>query len=91
MEQIRNKDIHVTRHMTDGFTLAWFDDQGRRYARRYVDYGVREAKRLFKEYVREASVTAPPPALSWDDVMIGALQTISGGDRETASRLVRGS
>jgi hypothetical protein len=49
-EGITGKDITVTHHAVDGYMLSCMYN-GIRYHKRYMDYPVREAKRLFKEYV----------------------------------------
>jgi len=51
MERIRNKDITVTRHPTDGFTLSYITDDNRYFKQRYIFYSVPEAKRRFKQYI----------------------------------------
>jgi hypothetical protein len=51
MEQIRDRNITVTRHVVDGFQLSYLIDSGNYYHRQYVDYNVKDAKRLFREYV----------------------------------------
>jgi hypothetical protein len=53
MELIRNKDITVTRHAVDGFTLSYLTDEGDYYHRRYIGYSVQEARPRFKQYVYE--------------------------------------
>jgi hypothetical protein len=53
MEKIRDKDINVTRHVVDGFTLSYITDEGDYYHNRYIGYGIKDAKRRFKEYVYE--------------------------------------
>jgi len=53
MDRINDRDIFITRHPTDGFTLGYIDDSCIYYKQRYIDYGIAEAKRRFKEYVRE--------------------------------------
>jgi hypothetical protein len=53
MEKIRDKDITVTRHATDGFTLSYVTDEGDYYHRRYMDYSIKDARVRFKEYVYE--------------------------------------
>jgi hypothetical protein len=52
MEKIRDKDISVTRHAVDGFTLSCVYGIYL-YHRRYMGYSIGEAKRRFKEYVYE--------------------------------------
>jgi hypothetical protein len=51
LEQIRDRDITVTRHVVEGFPLSYFTDNGNYYHRRYINYNVKDAKRLFREYV----------------------------------------
>jgi len=52
-KKIRLKDIIVTRHYIDGFTLSYRTEDDRYFKRRYIFLGVREAKRLFAGYVNE--------------------------------------
>jgi hypothetical protein len=52
-ERISNNDIDITRHMVDGFTLSYLSDNNEYFKHRYIGYGVREAKRLFKIFVKE--------------------------------------
>jgi len=52
MERISNNDIHITRHPVDGFTLSYISDSNEYFKRRYIGYGIREAKKLFKIFVR---------------------------------------
>ena len=49
--KIRNSDIDITIHPVDGFTLSFRDDKDRYFKQRYIGYGIREAKRRFKEHV----------------------------------------
>jgi hypothetical protein len=51
MEKITNKDIHITFHPVDGFTLSYITDDNRYFKQRYIFYTVREAKKRFKKYV----------------------------------------
>jgi hypothetical protein len=45
---VRDSDITITRHLTDGFTLsATVGDH--LVQRRYMGYTVREAKRMFRK------------------------------------------
>ena len=55
MEKIRNKDITITKHLTDGFTLSYITDDNRYFKQRYIFYSVREAKRRFKQFVYQNS------------------------------------
>jgi len=55
MERIRNKDITITRHPADGFTLSYITDSNKYFWQRYIFYSVREAKRRFKKYVYQNS------------------------------------
>jgi len=50
-ERIRYKDIMFMRHPVDGFTLSYRAEDGRYFKQRYVFYGFRAAKRIFREYV----------------------------------------
>jgi len=50
--KVKNSDISVDRHMNDGFILHYLGET-RLFSRRYSGYGVKEAKELFKEYIRE--------------------------------------
>jgi hypothetical protein len=52
-EKITYKDIHITRHMTDGFTLSCIDSKNEYHKQRYIGYSVREAKRRFKKQVQQ--------------------------------------
>lgn len=47
-------DITVTRHAVDGFTLSTIHN-GLYVHRRYIGYSLREAKAIFRQYVRELS------------------------------------
>lgn len=47
-------DITVTRHPSDGFTLSTLHN-GTFLHRRYIDYTLTEAKRMFRQFVRENS------------------------------------
>jgi len=51
MEKITNKNIHITFHPVDGFTLSYISDNNRYFKQRYIFYTVREAKKRFKEYL----------------------------------------
>jgi len=53
MEKIKNNDIHVTRHIVDGFSLSYITDDYEYIKHRYIGYGIREAKELFKKLVEE--------------------------------------
>jgi hypothetical protein len=86
MEKIRSKDIHVTRHAVDGYTLSYITDEGDYYHRRYMDYTIREAKARFKEYVygEDAKIFR---CMTREDVLTTALQGICGS-REAARDLL---
>jgi hypothetical protein len=56
MEKITLKDISVTNHAVDGFTLSYLCDDSRYYHQRYIGYTVREAKRRFKDWLIEQLV-----------------------------------
>jgi len=51
MEKIVSRDIHITRHYVDGFTLSYITDDNRYYHHRYIGYGINHAIQLFKQYV----------------------------------------
>jgi hypothetical protein len=51
MEKITDRDIHIEKHDVDGFTLSYVTDNNLYCHKRYIGYGVREAKRRFKDYV----------------------------------------
>jgi len=51
MKRISDKDIDITIHPMDGFTLSYLSDDNRYFKQRYIFYSKREAKRRFKEYV----------------------------------------
>ena len=53
MERISNNDIDITYHPVDGFTLSYISESNDYYKRRYIGYGIREAKKLFKIFVKE--------------------------------------
>jgi hypothetical protein len=55
MEKITNKEIHITYHPVDGFTLSCMDNKNRYHKQRYIGYTVREAKRRFKLLVQEGA------------------------------------
>ena len=55
MERITNKEIFITIHPVDGFTLSYIDDKNRYFKKRYIGYTVREAKKRFKEFVNQNS------------------------------------
>jgi hypothetical protein len=87
MEKIKDKDITVTRHAVDGFTLSYVTDEGDYYRKRYMDYGIRDAKARFKEYVysEDAKIFR---CMTRDDVLLDALQGICGGNRTAARELL---
>jgi len=53
MAKISNKEISITRHRVDGFSLSYISDNNEYFTRRYIGYGLREAKKLFKQFVKE--------------------------------------
>jgi hypothetical protein len=53
MERIKNNDISITRHRVDGFSLSYISDNNEYFSRRYIGYGIKEAKKLFKQFVKE--------------------------------------
>jgi len=52
MVKINKKDIHITRHPADGFTLSYISDNGGYYKQRYIFYSISEAKKRFMVYLR---------------------------------------
>jgi hypothetical protein len=90
MERVRNADIVVTRHPTDGFTLSWESANREPFHRRYIGCSVNEAKRRFKEWLQEEddkrfySVTR-------EDVLVESLRFLCGGDKEAARRMLGNS
>jgi hypothetical protein len=54
MERITNKDIDITHHMADGFTLSCMYN-GFYYHQRYIGRPVKDAKKRFKAYVYKAA------------------------------------
>jgi len=53
MKKITYKDITITRHPVDGYSLSYLSDNGEYYHQRYIGYGIREAKKRFKNYLLE--------------------------------------
>jgi hypothetical protein len=53
MEKISNKDIHITFHPADGFTLSYISDNNRYFKQRYIGFGIREAKKRFKFFIKQ--------------------------------------
>jgi len=51
MEKISNKEIHITFHPADGFTLSYISDNNKYFKQRYIGYGIREAKKRFKIFI----------------------------------------
>ena len=51
--KITNKEIFITFHAVDGFTLSYIDNKSRYHKQRYIGYTVREAKKRFKEFVQQ--------------------------------------
>ena len=56
MERITNKDINITHHRVDGFTLSYISDSNKYFKQRYIGYSIREAKKRFKKYVKEEEI-----------------------------------
>jgi hypothetical protein len=52
MKKITNKEIDITIHPADGFTLFYLLNNTLIH-KRYIGYSVKEAKRRFKEYVNQ--------------------------------------
>jgi hypothetical protein len=90
VEIIRNKDITVTCHATDGFTLSYVTDEGDYYRKRYIGYSVEEARPRFKQYVYEEDARIFR-CLTREDILTTALQGICGGSREAARELLGNS
>jgi hypothetical protein len=90
MEKIKDKDITVTRHAVDGFTLSYITDEGDYYHRRYIGYSVEEARPRFKQYVYEEDAKIFR-CMTRDDVLIEALRGVCGGSREAARELLGNS
>jgi hypothetical protein len=91
MKEIENKDITVTcRAGIEGFILSYTTDSGVYYHRRYVGYGIMEAKNRFKEHVyREDSKMSR--RMTREDVLAGALMSICGGSPAKARELLGNS
>jgi hypothetical protein len=53
MARISNNEIFITRHRVDGFSLSYISDNNKYFTRRYIGYGIKEAKKLFKQFVKE--------------------------------------
>jgi len=53
MARINNNEIFITRHRVDGFSLSYISDNNEYFTRRYIGYGMKEAKKLFKQFVKE--------------------------------------
>jgi hypothetical protein len=77
MEKIKNKDITVTHHVADGFTLSYITDEGDYYHKRYIGYSVKDAKRRFREYVYEED-SKIFRCMTRDDVLVRALSCACG-------------
>ncbi|WP_461257353.1 hypothetical protein [Treponema sp. R80B11-R83G3] len=52
MEKIKNKEITITYHKVDGFTLSYLSDSGIYHHQRYIGYGLREAIKRFKIHIQ---------------------------------------
>ncbi|WP_461257224.1 hypothetical protein [Treponema sp. R80B11-R83G3] len=57
MEKIKNKEITITYHKVDGFTLSYLSDSGIYHHQRYLGYSIRGAKKLFKNYIQNMEVS----------------------------------
>lgn len=96
MKKITNNDISVIRNAKNDFTLSYSDGNGRRYERRYTDYGIRTAKKLFKvrlceAMIKEAALSDMQKPLTREDVLIAALRCICGGSLDVARELLGNS
>jgi hypothetical protein len=87
MEKIRDRDINVTRHAADGFTLSCVTGTGACYRKRYMGYSVTEAKRRFREYVLGEGNKALR-LMTREDVLLGALKCVCGGSVSAARGLL---
>jgi hypothetical protein len=90
MEKIRDKDINVTYHAVDGFTLSYTTDKGDYYHKQYTGYGIREAKRNFREYIHEKD-SKIFRRMTRDDVLVSALSCVCGGNLSAARELLGNS
>jgi hypothetical protein len=52
MERIRNKEIRVEYSLYGWMGLSYLADSGQGYHKLLMGYNVREAKKIFKEFVR---------------------------------------
>jgi hypothetical protein len=57
MEKIKNSDIHFYNHKVDGFTLSYITDDNKYFKKRYIGYGIREAKKRFKLFITNSEVS----------------------------------
>jgi hypothetical protein len=55
MEKIRKKDIHISFHPINGFTLSYISDNNRYFKHHYIGYGIQEAKTLFKILIQQGA------------------------------------
>jgi len=53
MERINDNDIDIIRHRVDGFSLSYISDNNEYFTHRYIGYGIKQAKKLFKQFVKE--------------------------------------
>jgi len=53
MGRIKNNEISITRHRVDGFSLSYISDNNEYFTHRYIGYGIRQAKKLFKNFIKE--------------------------------------
>jgi len=52
MERIINRDIFITFHKVDGFSLSYITDNNQYFRKRYIGYGLKQAVKLFKKYIK---------------------------------------
>jgi hypothetical protein len=87
MEKITDRDIHIEHHAVDGFTLSYITDSNLYYHKRYIGYGIKEAKRRFKDYVyaEDAKVFRN---MTVDDVLVMSVRGLCKGSISSARELV---
>jgi len=56
MERISNKNISITYHPADGFTLSYISDNNLYLKKRYIGYSIKRAIKLFKNYIKQEVV-----------------------------------
>jgi hypothetical protein len=92
MERIARETV-VT-HGSDGFTLSYLADSGEYYHRRYIDYSVPEAMRMFIRHVRQEEgkimrcVPAPHVVAEEDRIMkmLDVLRQACGAEAEAEAK-----